>query len=164
MGERRVVSAPLIDERGAWDDLEETAESQDPVMDELGWGGRLTAARSKGLKVQESTVGGSRAQQPQERRPSSLSAAVFTKAHLLRHYLLKKKIFFLSVRLQFNDIQYLHSIAQPSPPAASRMFSSCKAGALHPLKNNPPDPLLSSASGTHHFTFCLLSLTPLGTS
>ena len=94
MGERRVVSAPLIDERGAWDDLEETAESRDPVMDELGWGGRLTAARSKGLKVQESTVGGSRAQQPQERRPSSLSAAVFTKAHLLRHYLFKKNFFF----------------------------------------------------------------------
>ena len=162
MGERRVVSAPLIDERGAWDDLEETAESRDPVMDELGWGGRLTAARSKGLKVQESTVGGSRAQQPRERRPSSLSAAVFTKAHLLHHNLLIK--FFLSVQLQFDGIQYLHSIAEPSPPAASRMFSSCKAGALHPLKNKPPDPLLSPASGNQHFTFSLLSLTPLGTS
>ena len=88
-----MVSAPLIDECGAWDDLEETAESRDPVMDELGWGGRLTAARSKGLRVQESTVGGSRAQQPRERRCSSLSTAVFTKAHLLHSYLFKKNFF-----------------------------------------------------------------------
>ena len=94
MGERRVVSAPLIDECGAWDDLEETAESRDPVMDELGWGGHLTAARSKGLRVQESTVGGSRAQQPLE-RCSSLSTAVFTKAHLLQLSFkkIKKKFF-----------------------------------------------------------------------
>lgn len=64
-----MVSASLIDERGVWAGLGETDQSKDPMMDELGWGGCLTAARSKGLRVQESTVGGSKAQQLWEGTP-----------------------------------------------------------------------------------------------
>lgn len=88
-----MVSAPLIDERGAWDDLEETAESRDPVMDELGW---EPLDSCKEQRAQGSRVHCGWQQSPTTTREKAFLSftAVFTKAHLLRHYLLKKNFFF----------------------------------------------------------------------